>query len=218
MSEATIQEIEDIQYPLVTLPFAGVNVIVKLRELNQAQIYACGGNNFSLIETVQDKIRIKKKPKLKDIVSYAEIQNAIAKKALVSPTYDEIFEICAKGFDRKQFEKDMQDIEELIAKTPRGAKQKALLERLDNTRVWYDLLLPEDFLSGITSYALSVAKSDIKELTRETLLNAAYSARKGHDNPADHISGNFTDFNKEDINRRAWGILHEEESKKRKRK
>lgn len=211
----TLQEINDIQHPLVALKFAGNDVVVKLRELNQAQIYACGGNRFSLIETIDDKIRIKKNPKMKDIIAYAEIQNAIAQKALVSPTYDEIFEICAEGFDREKFKKEIQETEELIAKTPRGTKQRALMEELDSIRVWYDILLPSDFLAGVTSYALGVDKSDIKEITKETLLNLAYMAKSGHDNPADHIDGNFTKFNIEDINRRAWAVFYEEEQKKK---
>ena len=40
---------------------------------------------MSLIETFQDKIRLKKKPTLKEIVAYADIQNEICKKALFKP-------------------------------------------------------------------------------------------------------------------------------------
>ena len=45
------------------------------------------------------------------------------------------------------------------------------------------------------------------------LLEAAILAERGHNNPADHIHGIFTDFMKDDINKRAWILLTEEREK-----
>jgi len=58
------------------------------------------------------------------------------------------------------------------------------------------------------SFALQQDNSDIKDVSEDMLFSAAIKATKGHDNPADHLPGNFTDFNREDINDRAWSIYH----------
>jgi len=70
----------------------------------------------------------------------------------------------------------------------------------------YEFLLPADFVSYIVSYALKVDESDIKLISEDMLFEAADMAKRGHDNPADHMQGNFTDFNREDINKRAWVV------------
>ena len=76
--------------------------------------------------------------------------------------------------------------------------------------------LPKDFLSTITCYALGIEKSDIKEVTTNALMNAAVMAKMGNDNPSDHLKGLFTDYMKDDINKRAW-ILFQEKNKKDKK-
>jgi len=211
-----LEKMKDIQFPIIVVPFYGQLTPVKLRELTQAQIVASGGLKFSLIETLEDKRRSKKKPKLSEMTAYAEIQHEIAKRALVSPTYDEIFEMVGAGIDRDNIKKELDEIEIIISKTPRSPKRKALEEEFECKRIWFDLLLPEDFLAAITSYSLSINKSDIKEVTKEALLEAATLAKMGHDNPSDHYDGIFTPYMKDDFNRRAW-ITYAENKKKDKK-
>jgi len=47
------------------------------------------------------------------------------------------------------------------------------------------------------------------------LIEAAILAERGHDNPANHLNGNFTDFMKDDINKRAWLLLEDERENKK---
>jgi len=203
------QVFSDAQFPLIAVPFYGQMVMVKMRELTQAQIYACGGADISLIETFQDKIRLRKKPSMSDIVAYADVQHSIVRKALLQPSYDDIMAICKTGLDIEAAKKEAKELQALLATLPPGPKRSELAEEIECARVWIDLLLPHDFTASVASYALGVAKSDIKELTEDVLYRLAISAKLGNDNPADHCDGNFSPFNKEDINRRAWLIYHE---------
>lgn len=207
--QQNFRDFDSIKNPLIQVSFHGEPVLVQVRELTQAQIMACGGGNMSLIETFQDKIRLKKKPSLKEIVAYAEIQTELCKRALLKPTYAEVFEVCAKGVDIEKNREELLEIERLIASMSAGPKRSALERETDGLRVWIDLLLPDDFLAAIVTYALGISKSDIKDVTEEALYRAAVLAKIGNDNPADHLKGMFTDFMKDDINMRAALIYAE---------
>ncbi|MDD3388206.1 MAG: hypothetical protein PHU58_07040 [Prevotella sp.] len=208
------RDFDSIKTPLIQVPFHGEPVLVQVRELTQAQIMACGGGNMSLIETFQDKIRLKKKPTLKEIVAYAEIQTELCKRALLKPTYAEVFEVCAKGVDIEKNLEELLEIERMIASMPKGPARSALERETDGLRVWIDLLLPDDFLAGVVTYALGISKSDIKDVTEDALYTAAVLAKIGNDNPADHLKGRFTDFMQDDINIRAALIYAERQKDK----
>lgn len=212
---SALEIIEKAQYPIIIAPFFGVNTPIKLRELTQAQIMSCG--DFSLIETFQDKInqdKLKKNASMKQIYGYAETMHSIAKESLISPTYDEIFEIIGVDPKIKHKEKELKEIKKLLHKTPIGKKRKELEEEVYTYEAFINLLLPNDFLNFIMCYTLGIEKSDIKKISEDMLLNAAIMAERGHDNPADHIDGRFTAFMKEDINKRSWIILQEKRENK----
>lgn len=211
-----IDKIKEIQYPMLYVPFHGEQVEVIVRELTQAQIIACGGDKFSLISTIDDKIRAKKKVTMKDRMEYAAMQAKIAKKSLIKPTYDEIFDICKVDVDIDKIKHQMEYLDSQMALIPDCPKRQRLEEKFNSLRVWFDLILPEDFLAAITCYALGIDKSDIKEVTIEALINAAVLAKQGNDNPSDHLDGTFTAFMKDDINNRAWAYYYDMKKKNRK--
>jgi hypothetical protein len=204
--QSVLDIIADAQYPIVTVPFAGAMVPVKLRELTQIQIQSCG--DMSLIQTFADKVRQKSsRVRMIDLLQYADRYHKIAELSLVAPTYDQIMRM----FDRDRKVADARaQVEELKAKlrdTPNTSERRALEEEIDGLAIWCDLLLPEDFLGAIMSYALGIEKSDIKQVTEDMLLEAAMLAQRGGDNPADHLDGRFSAFMRDDINRRAW-VIH----------
>jgi len=215
--ESDVQDFADAAYPLVRVLFSGEWVYVKLRKLNQAQILSLG--DFSLIETFQDKIRrkeLERKLTMREVVAYAERHHQIVMAALVSPTYDEVVQ--AAGVDPRTEEKreELKRLRELLRETPEGKERRELEERIDSILVWVDLILPEDFTAMIVGFTLGLDESDIKAVSEEMLIQAAVLAERGHDNPADHIDGRFTAFNRDDINRRAWVLLNRfREEKKR---
>ena len=209
------QTLMDAQYPIITIPFNGNLVPVKIRELTQAQIYSCGGSDMSLIETFQDKIRMKRKPSLKEICLYADMLNSIAKLALVSPTYGEVVALC-KLDDKTEtaFRAELKEIDALLKEAPKGPIKTELANLMLAKRTQLDLVVPDDFLNSIITYALGISKSDIKLVTEDMLYNAAISAKLCNDSPCNHLDGSFSPFNKEDINRRALQIYAEKRKDK----
>lgn len=201
--------------PVIIVPFHGDPITVVVRELTQAQLLACG--EFSLIETFQDKInkkKLNKKTALRSIIEYSEAAHRIMRKTLVKPTYDEIIEtISDENIEDKL--QELKEIEGRLAIMNPSPKRTELQQEVWQLKAFAELILPEDFTSTVISYILRVDRSDIKELTEEALLHAAILADRGHNNPADHVNGNFTDYMKDDINRRAW-IIYEDWRKERK--
>ncbi len=215
LMSSTFKEFKDIQYPLVEVPFHGASTLVVLKELNQAELRSCG--EFSLIETKEDRIKIKEKPTVLDMVKYTQTMARIAEVSLVKPTYVQLMAIYDGDNRLKDFETTLRQMKEEAFAMEDKKAQMELEERIARVEVWCYMILPEDFLGAITSYATGVDKSNIKTLTKETLINIAILAERGHDNPADHIDGLFTSFMKDDINSRAWqehNKWREENSKK----
>ena len=211
--ENTLNQIEKAQFPIIFVPFHGNPVQVMVRKLTQAQTLACG--NISLIETFHDKVLKKsmaEKLRLNDICSYAERNTEIIKKALVKPTYDQVINMVADG-KTLEIKKQLEETREKLKDLKPGPKKTALLTEIDALKIWCEFILPEDFMAAIVSFTLGIDESDIKELSESTLIEAAVLAERGHDNPADHIHGIFTDFMRDDINKRAWILLNEEREK-----
>lgn len=200
------KEIEAAAYPVLLVPFHGTPVPVKLRELTQAQLMACG--NFSLIETLEDKIRTKtKKIRIGDVIAYAERNHNIVKAALISPTYEQIKKILSQNIKVEEAREKLKELKEKLQHVKKGIQRSALEEEIDCMRIRCSFLLPDDFISYIVCYSLGIDKSDIKEISERMLVDAAILATRGNDNPADHIDGKFTPFMKDDINRRAWYLF-----------
>jgi hypothetical protein len=179
-----------------------------VRELTQAQILSCG--DFSLVETFADKVARKQaKFSRKEIVAYAERTDAIARAALVHPTYEEIVAMFSHDSKITEAKKTLNELKIKLGETPMGRERAQLEEQVEGLRIWVDLILPEDFLSFVVGYALGLDKSDIKLVSEEMLINAAVLAERCHDAPADHIHGAFSDFMIDDLNTRALILLQE---------
>jgi hypothetical protein len=198
-------DIYDAAYPILVAPFHGTPVPVQIKELTQFQTMACG--NFSLIETLEDKLRQKEKITPKDIIEYSSRNHAIVKEALINPTYEQILKIIGSNIKVEEAKKKLKELKKQLEQVKPGPQRSILEEELDTCRIWCDFLLPTDFISFIVSYSLRIDKSDIKKVSENILLDAAILAERGHDNPADHIDGKFTPFMRDDINRRAWYLL-----------
>jgi hypothetical protein len=211
-ARTALEVIKDAEYPLVASLWKGTSVLVRVRELSEVQLLACG--NFSLINLGE----ISSGPfSWHEWAEYAEQNYKILRACLVSPTYDEIFAIAGQGTMIKDSEARFREVDDLIESMPRGPARQALEKERDALRCTFDLILPDDFVAPIVAYVTGIGKTDIKKVTRDMLLSAAILAERGHDNPADHIDGAFTAFNRNDINRRAWFVLEDErEMNKRK--
>lgn len=216
-TSSTCDQIEAIKYPVLVVPFHGVPVPVKIRELTLAQTKACG--EFSLIETMADKMT-GKKLRMRDIVAYAEIQHKIVRASLVSPTYDEIMERLGGTTTLDSKKKELDELKKQCEQLRNGPQRKALEEEIDSSRIWIDLILPEDFISHIVSYALQINKSEIKKLSDEILIEAAIIAERSAKRPSEIICGDgfWTAFMLTDIDKRAFLLLEDEKERRKKMK
>ena len=204
-ARSALDVIEDAEYPLIVTQWKGIEVLVRVRELSQVQLLACG--NFSLINLGE----LTSGPfQWSQWVEYAEQNYKILRATLVSPSYDEVMELVGKDAMVKDAEAKFREINGLLRDLPRGPKRQEYEKERDSLRCLYDLILPDDFIAPIVAYEVGIGRTDIKKITREMLLTAAILAERGHDNPADHIDGIFSAFNRDDINRRGWEVLGDE--------
>ena len=199
---------EAVAKPCIMAPFFGVLLPVIVRRLTYAQIRACG--DFSLIQTTQDIIRSKtRKLTTKEMVDYSEVQFQIIKRTLVNPTYDEIMSLSEYDLLRINAEKELEELEDIINDMPPSAEKNELKDKYYITKMNSQYLLPADFVSFIMKFALEQDNTDIGDVSEDMLHESAIRAKNGSGNPSDHLPGNFTDFNKVDINNRAWIIYHQ---------
>jgi hypothetical protein len=194
------------------VPFNGGIVPVICRHLQGSEIQACG--EFSLIETTADVAARSRKLSVAEMLDYVKAQDAIVRKALVAPTYEELMAINRVSPVVENAEKEIPKIEEIISGLPDGPKRAMLEDSLMTLKLQKYSLLPGDFTAWIVSFALRIDESGIKEVSEDMLYQAALLAERGHDNPADHIGGVWDNFEcakfyRDDINVRAWCIMHE---------
>ena len=217
----SLAKLESIRFPVIMAPFYGVMIPVMVRELNQAQIQACG--NFSLITTFADKVAdLSRKKKPEDINESMSFMHKIVAQSLVRPTYQEIMDIYDKDGLVNKARETLKELKEKLMQSKPGPQRTALNKEIEEVKIWTEYLLPEDFTGTIVSFALGVDKSDIQKVSEEMLLEAAILAEKGHDNPSDHLDGMWPDIQKgfyqADINKRAWFILDEWKKKNNKKR
>lgn len=209
----TIETIDLISHPLIIIPFRGKPAPVVVRKLTQAQLSLCG--EISLIETDKDKKKLKKL-KTKDRIEYARVLHKIAEQSLIAPTYDQILSILKANKLNEKAQADLSQAKEKLKSCNITNERKKLEKEIDMLSVWIDLLLPEDFLSAVACIAWSINETDIKKVTDKILLESAILAKRGNDNPHDHVKDFvFTEFNKIDFDKRAW-LLYDEELNKQK--
>lgn len=211
---SALQQIASISTPAIIAPF-GTNpktgedrlVTVIARELSFVQIKACG--NFSLIETFTDKIyKDKKQPSMHEMVEYSELLHKVVSSSLLNPSYDDIINTILKYDNIDNIDQQLKDIKVMFDEIKKDPEMKnkavALQEEYAIIELQYKYVLPANFLNYIFAFALQTESSDIKLVSEEMLEEAAAKAALGHDNPADHMPGMFTEHNYEDINDRSW--------------
>jgi hypothetical protein len=195
---------------LISVPFNGSGVFARARELNAVQIRSCG--DFSLID-LSGGDGIKSNLSFAEMRQYSEYQHSIVRESLVEPTYDELMKWVS--LDVAGHEETLANLREKIKDVPAGKERDAIVDEIESCKVLLKLVLPQDFMAAIMSFALKIDSSDIKKVTRDMLYRAAILASRGHDNPHDHVDGFFTPFNLEDIDIVAWGIYEEEKDRKK---
>jgi hypothetical protein len=151
--------------------------------------------------------------KQEDIFQIRNYQEKLCQGVLLDPSFDELYNLI-DGEDHviSNKRKELKIIREKIENNENILlpEQVAALElEADTIELFIGYVLPADTMNFLTAWAMGNDISDIKKLSRQQLLEAAFLAKAGNDNPSDHLSGIFTDHNKLDIDRYAWTYYHE---------
>ena len=187
-------------YHEICVPFQKTPVWCVLKCLSYMELKTCGNISCLYLPRENEK---QKELSIDEIIDIKNAQEAVCKLALVKPTYDEIIGlITGVDFRISEKQKELENINKLIKNPSLKNSEKRKLEKLA-LQIEYQIgfLLPDDTMSFITAWSLGVDITDIKKVSRDILLEAALMAKHYGNNTSDHISGIFTDFQKDDINR-----------------
>lgn len=206
-----IAEIRGAMFHWICVPFnshvVGSNPIwCYVTCLNAIQIESCGDISC-LSFSEEDKTT---EQTLEDLVKIKNAQEALVKKTLIKPSFDEIITMITQtNFLIADKKREKEEIEKLIETLPDKKQVKELKKELVKLEFYLGFLLPDDMMNFLTAWAMGIQITDIKKLSRDILLKAAIRAKNGNDNPHDHISGVFTDFQMNDIDNHAWIIYNQ---------
>jgi len=203
-------------YHEICVPFKKTPVWCLLKTLSYMELKS--GGNISCLYLPRENEE-KKELSIDEIIETKNAQEAICKLAFVRPSYDQIIsEITKTDFLISEKKEELKKINEKI-KLLKGAEKRKAEKKSLQIEYQIGFLLPDDTMSFVTAWALGVAVTDIKKVSRGILLDAALMAKHYGNNTSDHITGVFTDFQKEDINKHGI-ILYNEfmEAKRREEK
>jgi len=212
-SRPVLDPIEAGEYSLVAATWKDEPCIVKVRELSDIQIQAVG--SFSLIEAEGFHWSRNRKRALSDLVQYSHYNAAIARAALVSPTFEQIYALVGRDGFHAEVKAQLAEINTALAQMPKGPARQELEAMRDALVISWDAILPADFVAAINLYALGIYRSDIKQVTEDMLYGAAILAERAHVAPHEYVRGRFTDFNIRDIDTRAWVVYEKRMAKVR---
>jgi len=196
---------------LAFVPWNGTPIPCEIYMLNTVQIKSCG--DFNVIEKAlkdSDEKKLSDEDELDAIIRIKNTQERLMKLALVHPTYDELVEYLGQTEVFKRIHETIEKIESDLQKIDKKNPERKVVEQeLELARINLGFMFPDDFMATITAIVLQRDNSDIQKVSHDMLLEAACLAEKWHDRPSDHISGIFTDFQKQNINRMAAVVLQE---------
>jgi hypothetical protein len=211
-----IEVIRGALFHEIIVPFNNEPVWCYVTCLNSIQIQSCGDISCLCFDEKKGK-----KQDIYEIIKIKNIQEELAKAVLIRPSFNEIVGlVTGENFLVSDKQRELEKIRNEINKASLSKSEKKKLEKkAEKIEFRIGFLLPDDTMSFLTQWALGIDCTDIKKLTKQILLDAAIMAANGKDNPSDHVSGIFTDFQREDINKHSWFLYNEYlENKKREEK
>lgn len=203
-----IEQIRGALFSWVVVPFNGSYVWCQLRCPNATQIEQCGDISNIIIDKKSDKEYTHE-----DVIKIRNYQEALCKIVFNNPTYDHIAQIVGeKDFVLSEKKKELETIKTYFESnkgTMIEAEKHTIATQIRTLELMIGYILPDDTMAFITRWAMGNDVSDIKKLSRETLLRAACLAKAHNKAPTEYISGVFTDYNKQEIDGYAFAILDE---------
>jgi uncharacterized protein YutD len=203
-----IEKIRGGLFHWIAVPFNGVDVFCQLRCPNATQIEQCGD-----ISNITLDVKNGKKMGYEEIIQIRNYQEALCKITFNVPTFDHIAEVIGRddfviSEKKAELEKIKGQYEENRNKLSEVEKKSVEL-KIKTIELQLGYILPDDTMAFVTRWAMGNDISDIKKITKEIFLRAAYLARAHNKAPTDYISGVFTDHNKREVDAYAIKVLED---------
>lgn len=207
-----VRHLEFTKYPVLIAPFYSKPVPVVVRRLEHIDALRIG---ISVIPDTHTNIAAKKNIDYRQMLEYVRKHNDILRTVMIRPTYAEVVQAFGVYDNSAQIKTELAKLKKEIVGIPPGPAKTELEKEIAAMEVQIESIFPNDFCAAVTSFALQLEGTDIEKLSEDILRDAAIMAERGHDNPADHIGGNFERWPgdkllTEDINRRAIYLLEQE--------
>ena len=189
---------------IVMLPWNGVYVPFKIRMLNATQMKSCG--DFSVLSIVneddeKDVPDLDNEESFMDILKLKNTQEKMLELALVHPTFNEMAELLGQSDLIKSVKSTLALCEKKVADDilMSLAQKIELTKEIDNYNLYLSYLYPDDFIGAFVQYVTQRGHTDLDVLTHKILLEAGLSSDRFKGRPSDYIEGNFTEFQKHDM-------------------
>ena len=209
-----LEKIKGGLFHWVAVPFAGTDAWCQLRCPNATQLEQCGDMTNIAIKN-SEETAAGKQPifDYEDVIKIRNYQEEICKLVFNIPSFDNIFKLIYNcdfviSEKKKELEKITKYYEENKNELPEIEK-KTIDAQIKTMELQIGFVLPDDTMAFVTRWAMGNDVSDIKKVTRESLLKAASLAKAHNKAPSDYLSGVFTDFNKSEIDAYAFAVLDE---------
>ena len=203
-----IEKIRGGLFHWVLVPFNRQEIWCQLRCPNQTQLDQCGDVSNIILDREEGK-----EFDHDELINIKNYQEELCKIVFNRPTFDEIaalvgtedFVLSAK---RKELEEINKKFEENKASMSEMEKD-IIATQVKTLELQIGYIIPDDTMAFITNWAMGNDISDIKRISKEEFLKAATLAKLHNKAPSDYISGNYTDFNKNEIDSYAAHVLAE---------
>jgi len=202
-----VEKIRGALFCWVAVPFNGADIWCQLRCPNATQLEQCGDMSNIVLEKEGGRYSYD------DIIKIRNYQEEICKLVFNIPAFDRIatlvndsdFVISEKKAELERVKKQFEENKGGLSETEKAAIDK----QIKTLELQLGFILPDDTMAFVTRWAMGNDVSDIKKITRESLLRAASLAKAHNKAPSDYLSGVFTDFNKHEIDTYAFSVLEE---------
>ena len=195
-----LQVIKDNTDFVLGLPWNGEIGLFTIHMLNATQLRACG--DFTTLDLNNDEEQ--EEITLDSLIAIKNMQERLMQSSMVKPTYDEVLEWSQSTAIYKSMQELIEKTRALNKKTKDIEEARMYEKEINSIEIRMSFLFPDDFMSALTAILLQKNCTDISKVTKQMLFEWSCMAERGDDNPADHASGMFTEFQREDINKYAW--------------
>ena len=207
----TLKVIEDNTFHIINAPYNNTVIPVVVMMLNSVQIKAAGSPGIIALNKELGKEN-KRELNLEEMIQIKNTQEMILKMALISPTFEEISELIEVKDHIKKLKEELAHakdrVEDTTPMTVEERKEKTkLLQNIQAREIMLSFLLPDDFMAVVTSFVLQIDNTDILKVSQDMLLEAALLSERYKKPAHDFISGVFTDYQKNEIDKCATVVF-----------